>query len=775
MNFCTRKFTFSLLVLLFAVSDVLDAQSQGYIIHGYLRDAQSGEMLSKGRIFSHRTSSNSVSNEYGFYSIQLSKGLDSVRYSYVGYEPKTVSLKISHDTLVNVSLTPNKTSLDEVIVVGDQSAIAKRHELGSARLSIQELNAIPVLFGEKDLMKTFQLLPGVVPVGEGNAGFYVRGGGSDQNLILLDDAPIFNPYHLLGFFSVFNSDALRDAKLYKGEVPARYGGRASSVMDIRMKDGNINMNQYTAGIGLISSHLTAEGPIVKQKASFMVSARRTYADLFLPLSNDEKIRNNKLYFYDLNFKTNLISGARDRFYLSGYLGRDVLKANDFGFDWGNRAMSLRWNHQFNSQLFSNATLMTNKYDYRTNGDMDGHFELNAGIQDLSLMQDYTFSIRNGIALGWGFSSVFHWFNPGKVISSTSSMTSFEISPKKGWENALYLSGDFQIGKDFDMSVGLRASCLTRIGPDNEKKYDPAGMTLSTIKYPSNQFFRFYFVPEPRLGIIYHFNDQTSLKAGYNRMSQYIHLLSNSTAGTPIDYWLPCSNNIKPQEINQYSAGIYRESANKRFEWSFEAYFKQMKNQIDYKDNADVFLNDDAEAELLHGEGRAYGLEAFAKKKCGRLTGWISYTLSRSERKIAQINQDHWYPSKQDRTHDFAIVCTYSISPRWSISSNWIYYTGNAITFPSGKYTVDGNVVNYYAQRNGYRMPDYHRLDVNTSVQLSRRKGFQSELNFGLYNAYGRKNAYMILFRTNDTDKTKTETVKVYLFSFIPSVSWNVKF
>jgi hypothetical protein len=537
-----------------------------------------------------------------------------------------------------------------------------------------------------------------------------------------------------------------------------------------MKDYN-----FSGGIGLISSRLMAEGPIEQDKSSFMISGRRTYADLFLPLSNDEQIRDNKLYFYDLNLKTNLIINNNNRIFLSGYFGRDVLKAKDFGFSWGNKSGSLRWNHQFSPSLFANTTMVVNDYDYKTEGDIDGKFSLEAGIKDLSVKQDYSFAMHNHLSFLFGFNSVLHHFKPGEIISTSKNINSFKISEKDGWENAVYAFVEHQLSDKINIGYGFRMSAFSRIGPGVENTYNSNGSIIQTQSFASGKFYRNYFGFEPRFNITWLLSDFSSLKAGYNRMSQYIHLLSNSSAGTPVDYWLPSSNNIKPQFISQFSAGYFRQIKPSGINFSVEAYYKSMENQIDYRTNADVFLNENAEAELLYGIGRSYGLEFLCKKEDGIFTGWISYTLSRTEKKFDEINNAKWYPARQDRTNDISIVANLKASHKLTLSATWVYYTGNAITFPSGKYEIDGNIVNYYTSRNGYRMPAYHRLDLGLSLLLKEKRKFRSELNFGVFNAYGRKNAYSILFQTKEGNSSQTEAVKVYLFSVIPSITWNFRF
>jgi len=749
---------------------------QRFTLSGYLRDETSGEALMFANIYPEGLKTGVTTNEYGFFSITLPEGNYKLVFSYIGYQTIKKEIILNKDLYQNISLSPQETRIAEITVISEpKTDFVRQNEIGSVRLNVRELSVIPVLFGEQDILKSIQLMPGVSPVGEGNSGFYVRGGNPDQNLILLDDAPVFNPSHLLGFFSVFNSDAISDVQLFKGGVPARYGGRASSVMDIRMKEGNMKDYNFSGGLGLIASRILAEGPIVKDKSSFMISGRRTYADLFLPLSGDEKVRDNKLYFYDLNLKTNLIINKNNRIFLSGYFGRDVLQANDFGFNWGNKAGSLRWNHQFSPSLFANTTMVINDYNYKTEGDIDGTFSLNAGIKDLSLKQDYALSLFNRLNFLFGFNSVLHHFKPGEVVSNSKNIINFNISEKVGWENAAYGFTEFQPSGKLKIGAGLRFSTFSRIGPGTENTYNATGSIVSSKTFASGKFYRNYTALEPRFNLTWLISDESSIKAGFNRMSQYIHLLSNSSAGTPVDYWLPTSNNIKPQLISQISLGYFRAFGPQGFNFSLEGYYKDMKNQVDYRNNSDVFLNENAEAELLFGIGRSYGLEFLWKKESGLFTGWVAYTLSRTEKRFEEINSGSWYPARQDRTHDVSVVANLKAGKKLTLSATWVYYTGNAITFPSGKYMMDGNIINYYTSRNGYRMPAYHRLDLGATFLLKERRKYRSELNFGLFNAYGRKNAYSILFRTNEDNTTQTEAVKLYLFSVIPSVTWNFKF
>ncbi len=747
-----------------------------YTLSGYLKDESTGEVLINATVYVNELKTGTVSNEYGFFSITLPKGTYHFIFSYIGYKPREETIDLDKDLQQNFSLTPQSISLSTVTISGEtKENRVRQNELGSIRMNVKELDQIPLLFGEQDILKSIQLLPGILPASEGNSSFYVRGGDTDQNLILLDDAPVFNPSHMLGFFSVFNSDVIKDLKLYKGGVPARFGGRASSVLDIHMKEGNMKEYKFSGGIGLISARFTAEGPISKDKSSFIVSGRRTYADLFLPLAANTDIRNDRLYFYDLNLKSNLIFNKNNRFFLSGYFGRDVLKASDFGLNSGNRAGSLRWNHQFSPSLFLNTTLVLNDYDYVTEGDISGNFTLKAGVKDISIKQDYTLSLYKGVMITYGFSSILHRFKPGEVLFTPESVKSFVIPQKKGLENAIYLFSEQKLAKNWEIGYGFRYSFFSLIGPGIELFYDKDLNIIKSDTFPKGKFYSNYSGFEPRVNISWYLTEESSLKAGYNRMSQYIHLLSNSSSGTPVDYWLPCSNNIKPQFVSQYSLGYYKEISTKGMDFSVEAYYKDMANQIDYRNNADIFLNENAEAELLFGKGRAYGVEFLLRKNSGPLTGWISYTLSRSEKKIDDINNGNWYPARQDRTHNISTVFIYQLNQKVSLSATWVYYTGNAITFPSGKYIIDNNIVSYFTSRNAYRMPAYHRLDLGASLILKKTDRYTSELNFGLYNAYARKNAYTILFRTNEDDPSVTEAVKVYLFLAIPSITWNFRF
>lgn len=756
----------------------LSAFSQArFNIGGHITDAQTGEDLIGATVKIVQLNRGTIANEYGYYSLSLPVGLYTFVVSYIGYEPVEVTLPIDRDQRKDFNLKPRSETLGEIVVsteARNQNIISS--EMGSVKLKTQDIKAIPVIFGEQDVLKTIQLLPGVASAGEGGSGFFVRGGQADHNLVLLDDAPVYNPSHLLGFFSVFNSDAINDVKLYKGGVPARYGGRASSVLDIRLREGNSKRYSASGGIGLISSRLTLEGPLGKN-GSFLLSGRRTYADLFLLFSRDENIRNSKLYFYDFNLKAHQSIGEKDRIYLSAYFGRDILKTNIFAFDWGNRVATLRWVHTFGSKLFSSTSLVLNDYNYKTATDLDFSFDLKAGITGRTFKQHFTWYANGNNTLNFGVEANDYDFKPGSLEITTleNEPQFFEVSKKNGFETALYVANDQQLGEQWSLGYGLRLSSFNRIGKATENRYDEDGEIVSSIEYADGKWYSPYFNLEPRLNIAYIFNQQTSIKAGFNRMAQYIHLLQNSNAGTPIDFWVPTSPNVKPQVADQVSLGLFRNFKNDKYQVSVETYYKDMQNQIDYKTGAELLLNDNVESELLYGQGRAYGAEFFAEKKDGILTGWVSYTLSRSLRQIEGINRGEWYPARQDRLHDLSVVAVYRPNLRWTFSATWVYNTGTAVTLPAGKYVIDGNIINLFTDRNSYRMPDYHRLDLGATWLLRQAANYRSELSFSVYNAYARKNPYAYVFRQDDNNPGMTKSTMVYLFSAVPSISWNFKF
>jgi len=776
-----KSITFPSLFILISLfySIKMNAQ-QRFVLSGTVKSKKTGETVIGASIKLLNKPGGVTSNEYGFYSITLSSGNYNIEITAVGKKSDTLNVSMTKDIVQNIYLMEEAKGLEEVIVSarGRGGRSVGGTQTGVEKLSVTEIKNIPVLLGEKDVLKTIQLLPGVKSAGEGNSGFFVRGGTSDQNQILLDEANVYNASHLLGFFSTFNSDAIKDVTVYKGGMPAQYGGRLSSVLDIKMNDGNNQDYSVSGGIGLISAKLNVEGPIQKDKSSFLVTGRRTYADVFLKASNDSNVKNSKLYFYDLNAKLSYEFGNKDRLYLSGYFGKDKLGFGDqFGINWGNGTATARWNHIFSKKLFSNTSLIYSNYDYDLKiktGSND--FSIFSQIRDWNLKQDYQLNagVKNNVRFGW--SSIYHTVRPGEVTASaTSSINSKTQQKRYSLENGLYATNTWKVSDKINLTYGLRLTNFVVLGKGDFYNLDSKGEVIDTVSYKNGEAVKTYWNLEPRLAFGYQFNSSSSIKASYVSNTQNMHLISNSTSSTPTDKWISSTNNIKPETSDQVSLGYYKNLAGNKYELTVEAYYKGMQNQIDYRDGANVYTNDVIETQLLYGKGRAYGIEWMVRKKTGKLTGWVSYTLSKTERKIDGINNNQWYNAKQDRTHDIAIVGIYQLNKKWTLSADWIYYTGNAVTFPNGKYTVGGQTVYYYTNRNGYRMPAYHRLDLGATKQLRQRKKWSSELAFSLYNAYGRENAYTITFRDNEDNPNKTEAVQTSLFRWVPSISYNFKF
>jgi len=763
-----------------------------YTISGSIKDESNGEDLIGVTIFvKELPGTGTVTNVYGFYSLTLPKGKYTIQYSYVGYKTVEFKADLTKNIKNNIQISSNATDLGVFEVSAErEDENIRSTEMSVSKIDIKEIESIPVLFGERDILKTIQLLPGVKSAGEGNAGFFVRGGSSDQNLILLDEAPVYNASHLLGFFSVFNSDAIKDLKLYKGGIPAEYGGRLSSVMDIKMKEGNSKKIAATGGVGLISSKLTVEVPIVKDKGSFLISGRRTYADLFLKLSNDEDQKNTKLYFYDLNLKANYQLTEKDRLFVSGYFGRDNFGfANRFSFTWGNTTATVRWNHLFNDKLFSNTSFIYSDYNYKIDIAAAG-FAINSQIRDFNFKQDFDFFWNENNKLKFGANVIHHTFDPGEISSSGSAIGNTKIENRYSVESSGYISNEQKFNELWSATYGFRYSNFTQIGPGEIYSYNDKGDVIDSTKYTENNAIKTYHGFEPRLGINYILNETSSIKTSYNRMYQYLHLLSNSSGNNPTDTWLPSSNNIKPEIADQVALGYFKNLRDNSFEFSVETYYKVMQNTIDYRTGAEITLNPTVEGEILNGKGRAYGLEFFLKKRKGKFTGWISYTLARTEVQFDKINKGVWYPAKQDRTHDVSVVGMFAITERLKISSTFVFYTGNAVTFPTGKYILDGQIINLYSTRNGSRMPNYHRMDIGITLDGKNHKlitnpetgekekvqrKFQSSWNFSVYNVYARENAYSFTFRQKEDNPVQTEVVQLSLFKIIPSISYNFSF
>ncbi|MBN8864948.1 MAG: TonB-dependent receptor [Sphingobacteriales bacterium] len=769
---------FSLLLSYWSYSRQEPPAAEKFTISGTIRSAAKGETLIGASVRAGNWGTSS--NEYGFYSLTLPRGTYTLEVTAIGLQSVQQKVELTRDTKINFSLQDEVKSLEGVVVnAQSRGRSISSPQMGVERLSTREIKNIPVLLGERDILKTIQLLPGIKSAGDGNSGFYVRGGAIDQNLILLDEAPVYNASHLLGFFSTFNSDAIKDMTVYKGGMPAQYGGRLSSVLDIKMNDGNNQDYNVSGGVGLISAKLNVEGPIQKDRSSFLVTGRRTYADMFLKLSKDSAVNNNTLYFYDLNAKLNYQLGERDRLFLSGYFGKDVLGVGkSFGIEWGNGTGTLRWNHIFSNRLFANTSLIFSNYKYkisiRSGGD---DFDIFSQIQDWNLKQEYQWNASSRNSVRFGFNTIYHRITPGEVDAKNSvSVNDAALQKRYSWENALFISNTWKATDKLNLTYGARLTSFSILGQGDYFQIDADGNVTDTFSYRAGEFVKTYVNLEPRLAASYVLSPISSVKAAYVRNVQNLHLVSNSTSSNPTDKWIASTNIIKPEVSDQVSIGYYRDLANRRWELSVETYYKTMQNQIDYRDGADIFANSDAiESQLLFGKGRAYGIEMLIKKKAGKFTGWVSYTLSKTEKKINGINNNRWYNARQDRTHEIAIVGSYQLTSKWTISANWVYYTGDAVTFPAGKYRIDDQTIFYYTERNGYRMPSYHRLDLGATCELKKKKRWSSELTFSLYNAYGRENAYAINFQDNPDDPSRTEAVRFALFKFIPSISYNFKF
>jgi hypothetical protein len=771
--------------------------AQKHSISGYVKDTETGEGMIAATVLVKELGLGTTSNEYGFYSLTLEKGTYTIEWTFVGFSPVSETIVLDRDITKNVELSFGQQVLNEVVITGERADEALTSvEMSVEKLDMAQVKKIPQLLGEADIIRSIQLLPGVTTVGEGATGFNVRGGNIDQNLILLDESPVFSSSHLFGFFSVFNADAIKDAKLYKGGIPAKYGGRLSSVLDIRQKEGNMKKLAVTGGVGLLFSRLTIEAPIIKDKVSFIASGRRSYFDIFLPLANEPAIENSRLHFYDLNGKINWTINEKNRVFLSAYSGDDVFKFSGlFDTRWGNQTATARWNHLFSDRLFSNFTLVYSDYKYNLGADANGQsFDWNAGITNYTAKADFTFFANPNNKVEFGWHNTYYNFAPGAAeasfeVNDSRDTFKFAVPNIPAFETALYLSNEQKIGTRLTLAYGLRWSGFAQLGEGTVYEYpngspvdinDPSA-TLSPIDstvYGAGEIVKFFQGPEPRFSANYQIDEFSSVKASYNRMRQYIHLISNTTAATPVDIYMPSGPYIRPALADQVGLGYFRNFLDNRYESSVEVYYKLFQDLVDYKDEAELLLNNTLETELLIGDGQAYGAEFQLKKKRGALTGWISYTLSRVERQVAQINQGDPYPANWDKTHDISLVLSYDVTPRVNISSNFAYMTGRPITFPDGRFQWGEIVAPIYTNRNGARTPAYHRLDISGYFLLTDPKNskLQLDLAAGAYNLYARKNPYSIFFQESSTTPGQTEAYQLSIYAtVIPYVTLNFKF
>jgi TonB dependent receptor/CarboxypepD_reg-like domain/TonB-dependent Receptor Plug Domain len=787
-----------LIVVFCVVANVLNAQSKlattqaRYTLSGYIKDAASGETLIGATLSVQSKTKGINSNQYGFFSITLLQGNYVFVASYVGYQPKIIEINLDADKQINFDLLV-KSSVDKEVIVTSKKrdANVKNAQMGKFNLPIEQIKALPAFLGEVDLLKTIQLLPGIRNAGEGSAGLYVRGGGPDQNLILLDDAPVYNTGHLFGFFSIFNSDAIKNVSLIKGGMPAQYGGRLSSVLDISMKEGNNQKFQVEGGIGLIASRLSLQGPIKKDKASFIISARRTYIDaLSKPfVKSTSQFYGSGYFFYDLNAKANYKFSEKDRLYLSGYFGRDVfdfsngrqsLKVN---IPWGNATGTLRWNHIFNKRLFGNTTAVYNDYNFTFKA-AQNNFELKlaSGIKDVSIKQDFDLYPFTGHKIKFGGIYTYHRFTPS-VVSGQQDSIIFKpdnAQTKFAHEAAIYIQDDWEINEKIKINAGLRYSFFQQIGAYKIFKTDANGNKLDSTVFKNGQPVKTYGGLEPRLTLRYAINDETSIKASVTQNYQYIHLVSNAGTTLPTDIWVPSTIKVKPQISLLYAAGLFKNFKDNMYETSVEVYYKQMQNQIEYKEGYTPNTLEDTENFFTFGKGWSYGTEFFVNKTKGKLTGWVGYTFSYTWRKFAQLNFGEKYPAKYDRRHDLSVVAMYELNKKWRVSGAFVFGSGNAATLPQRFYIVGGVLTQEYSRINEYRLPSYHRLDLSATLTPKRNENrkWKSEWVFSIYNTYSRQNPYFVYFDQSGSPYNGTLNIQakqVSIFPIIPAVTWNFKF
>lgn len=766
-----------------------------YTISGTISDKNTNESLIGANVQVRNTKTNTITNEYGFYSLTLPKGEYSLQISIVGYQTIEENISLTENRTRNFKLTEENKQLEEIIIYNKPKANIRKPEMSVNKLTIATIKQMPVVLGEVDIIKSLLFLPGVTNAGEGQSGFNVRGGGADQNLILLDEATIYNSSHVFGMFSVFNPDAIKDLKLYKGGIPARYGGRASSVLDIYQKDGNSNKFSMNGGIGLISSRLLAEGPIVKEKGSFLFGGRASYAHLFLKLSDNK----NSAYFYDLNTKLNYKLNKNNNLYLSGYFGRDVFSLNEtFTNTYGNATINTRWNHLFSDKLFSNLSLIYSDYYYGLVLDFVG-FHWKSGIKSYNLKYDFKHYLSEKLKLNYGANVNYYDFNPGTIepLNDESSINYRQLEKKYAIEPAAYIDAEQTITNKLTVSYGIRYSQFYRLGAstinqyantqpvdyDEELKIYEKGTPIGTKYYGSNKKIATYDNFEPRLALAYEINENQSVKGSYHRMTQYLQLISNTASPTPLDVWTPSDMYIKPQIADQFALGYFNNFNEEKYTLETEVFYKKIKNRMDYIDGADLIANEAIEQVILNGRMRSYGLEVLLRKNTGTLSGWIAYTLSKSQQQTPGrtpteigINNGNWYNSAYDKTHNLAVTGSYKLNKKWNFGANFTLQTGQPVTYPTGKYMYQGITVPSYNSRNADRLPLYHHLDISATMttKQKREKRFKSEWVFSIYNLYSRKNAASISFRQN-YETGANEAVRLSIFGIVPSVTYNFKF
>ncbi len=791
------KYPKLLCLSLFLLFSVLVLAQEKYTISGTVTDASNGETVFGASVFLENTTIGAVTNEYGFYSITASEGEYNLKVSYVGYATSSQSITLNTNQKINFELSEASTELEEVVIVAEESERLniKTPQMSVSKLKVETIKKMPVVLGEVDVIKSIQLLPGVTSGDEVSGGFNVRGGSQDQNLVLLDEAIIYNISHLFGAFSVFNADAIKDVKLYKGGIPARFGGRVSSVLDVRQKDGNSKNFELNGGIGLISSRLSAEGPIFNDKGSFLVAGRGSYIHLFLKAAGEE----NSANFYDLNLKTNYNINKTNKLYLSGYFGRDEFNFGaNFNSGYGNASGNLRWNHIFSDRVFSNLSFIYSDYDYILDF-KSFEFDWISEITNYNIKYDLSYFQSNKLQLDFGLNAIYYDFNPGEInpTTSTSSINPLLLDQKRAFENGLYASAEYKVSDDLTVTAGLRYSYFVRRGGQALTDYENGlpivynetlgvyeeGNAIGETAYAKNETIKSFGNLEPRLALAYQLNEDSSFKAGYSRTAQYIHLLSNTLSVTPLDVWTPSGKFIKPQLSDQYAIGYFRNFNDQRYSLEVEAYYKTVANRIDYVDGSDLIGQNTIETEILNGEMRAYGLEFLFRKTKGDFKGWLAYTISKAEQRTPGgaaggpgINNGNWYYAPQDRTHDVSLTTSYKLNSKWDFGANLIYQTGRPVTYPDGQYSYEDLNIASFSDRNASRLTDYHRIDISAAYVPNRKpeKRWKGEWVFGIYNIYNRRNAASISFGQN-RETGANEATRTAIFGIVPSVSYNFKF
>ncbi len=793
LPFFQKKLIFFFSALFFFTS-VVSAQ-ENVTLSGYVRDASNGETLIGATVYLAEIQKGATTNVYGFYSLSVPPGSYSLEASYLGFDKLALTVNLDKTQKLDLDMIEESAAIEEIVVVAErEDQNVTNTEISTQKLGMATIQKMPALLGEVDVIRSIQLLPGVSTVGEGATGFNVRGGSIDQNLVLLDESPVYNSSHLFGFFSVFNPDAVKDVKLYKGGIPARYGGRLSSILDVRMKEGNNKKLSVNGGVGFIFSRLSIEAPIVKDKGSFIIAGRRSYIDVLSKPFLSDDLSDTALNFYDLTLKTNYNINARNRVFLSGYFGRDNFRFGaDAGFNWGNTTLSFRWNHLFSDRVFSNITLYRSKYDYELafGGEADNRFDWNANILNYAFKPEISYYLNPDNLITFGGQSIFYTFEPGNAVGvSEGESTDISLDKKFAWENSIYIENEQTLNDRLSLNYGLRFSHFNYIGEGTKYTFEENGPGLR--KTPTDveivgkgKSIQTYSNLEPRLSVKYQLDQKTSLKLGYNRTAQYLHLISNSTASTPVDVWTPSTNNIEPQVADQIALGLFKNLKNNAYETSLEVYYKDYRNLTEYIEGANLFLNQFLEGELVNGVGRAYGVELYVEKKKGKFTGWLSYTFSRTERRVDGINRSDWFPSRFDQPHSLSLTGFYDLGKRLTLSANFVLNSGTPATFPTSRIEQQGYAIPYNSleSRNNVRIPTYHRLDIAATLKPKDKPGkrFRSEWVFGVYNVYNRRNPFTIFFRQDQNRAlanvpVSTEAVRFSVVgNFIPSISWNFKF